>query len=397
MCTVKRPLTKFRPVRSARAAFPFFGWLAALAVGVTTMAPATAHAEGPTPAPANAATPPPNNTTPSTDYCRKVTARADADAAQLFAPTLAVNVIRYPQSAILDTLGVNVGRGVQPRAMLSVGIVDIYKGFGVRDVAEKDCARQETAMTLAEMITQRDEAGRRIALGRKIEYLKAHESELSAILNQAEQRFTAGITTLVEMHDLRRRVLDASKQLAEAERGLAAIESRGAALPNESLEDLVKQYESRSIAYEESVQHVRNLSPWKLDVTGGATAHPNIDYFGVVQLSYNFGGIFALGAEQRAVDARAAELKNARYEMRHQVESLRRELRASVDFLKKQVARIDEELAHLAKERAVIEPTEAPNKSHLLAVLSLQVIDLEAERVFLNALAERQSAIGGRQ
>ena len=159
----------------------------------------------------------------------------------------------------------------------------------------------------------------------------------------------------------------------------------------------MKQYETRSISYEESVQHVRNLSPWKLDVTGGATAHPNVDYFGVVQLSYNFGGIFALGAEQRAVDARAAELKNARYEMRHQVESLRRELRASVEFLKKQVARIDEELARLAKERAVVEPTEAPNKTHLLAVLTLQVIDLEAERVFLNALAERQSAIGGRQ
>src|SRR5690349_13993482 len=73
---------------------------------------------------------------PTLDYCQKVTARADGDAALLFAPTVAVQVIRYPNAVgAADPTGLQVGQGVQPRAGVSIGLLDIYKGFGVLDVA----------------------------------------------------------------------------------------------------------------------------------------------------------------------------------------------------------------------------------------------------------------------
>ena len=81
--------------------------------------------------------------------------------------------------------------------------------------------------------------------------------------------------------------------------------------------------------------------------------------------------------------------------MRQQVEALRRELRAQAGIIRRQAQRIEQEIQRLVSERTAIEPTDAPNKQHVLAILSLQIIDMEAERVFLSALADRQSAIGG--
>ncbi|MBX3258369.1 MAG: hypothetical protein KIS78_20430 [Labilithrix sp.] len=334
---------------------------------------------------------------PGSDYCRAITARAEADSALLFAPTVHAQVVRFPSNGYADTTGLQSGRGLQPRAAMSIGLVDIYKGLGVRDVAKKDCLRHEATTTLREMLAQRNDAGLRAALTKKLEYLKAHEPELQAAVEQAEARFAAGSGTLIEVNEIRRRVLESSTRAAESERALAAMTTRGFVAPDESIEDLLAQYESRSVAYEKSVEHLRNLSPWKFNVTGGATAHPDVDYFGFVELTYNIGGLFQGSAEARAVEARSAETKNARYEMRQQVEALRRELRTQAGILRRQAQKIEEETTRLSSARAAIEPTDAPNKPHVLAMLSLQVIDLEAERVFLNTLADRQSAIGGRQ
>lgn len=334
---------------------------------------------------------------PPSDYCRKVTARAEADAALLFAPTASVQVIRYPQSAILDSLGIQVGRDVQPRGSMSIGVVDVYRGFGVLDVARKDCARQDVSVTLQEILLQRGDVGRRVAYERKLTFLREKEPEMAAILRTAEQRFTIGSATLVEVHEIRRRVLELTSKELDAEREVETLKTRETHRPDESLDELLIAYEARSTAYEESVEHVRNLQPWRLALTGGVTAHPNFDYFGVAELSYNLGGVFQHGAEARATEARTQEIKNSRYEMRQQIEGLQRELAVQAEVTRKQVALLDKELARLDAEREAVAGTDAPNKPHVVAALALEAIDLGAERIFLNALSERQNAIGGRK
>ena len=351
---------------------------------VAVMQSTPAHAEG--------AKPP-----VKTDYCQKVTARASADSALLFAPTLTAQLIRYPQSAALDTLGVQIGRDVQPRASLSLGFVDIYKGFLVKDVAEKDCARQEVAVALQEIFLQRDDAARKMAVERKLAFTRSQEPKVEALLEEAKARFAAGTATLLEVRELRRKVLELTSKAFEMEKLLAALKAKQIDAPQEPLDELLRVYEERTMAYEESLEEVHNLAPWKFGITAGVTAHPNVDYFGAAEVSYNFGGLFAHSAQARATEARGREIKNARYELRRQIDMLRTELKSQVELTRKHVGLIDAELVRVNRERAAVEATDAPSKHTVVAALTLETIDLEAERLYLSTLADKQSAIGGRQ
>lgn len=351
--------------------------LSSLAVAVALAWSTSAHAEGPN------------------DYCQKVTARAEGDAALLIAPTAHAQVIRFPNAGPVDTSGVQLGQGVQPRAALSIGLIDIYKGFGVLDVAQADCLRQQAIAPLEEVVLQRAEIGRLPALQRKLAFLKDQSSKVEQIVRNAEERFAAHTSTLTELQEVRLHALEFGRRLAETARDVAVLQSRNLETPQQPLAKALETYEQRSVDFENSVAHVRNLQPWKFQVTGGVTGTPAVDWFGVAELSYNVGGLFQGPAERRAVAARANELKNARYEMRHQVDTIARELKVSVEHSRSQARAIDAELARIERERAALDGTDAPNKHTVLAAMALETIDLEAEKTFLVALADKQSAFGG--
>jgi hypothetical protein len=350
--------------------------LSLLAAAVSIVWAAPARAEGPS------------------DYCQKVTARAESDAALLFAPTAHLQLFKFPIGSPADASGFQVGTGVQPRAAVSIGLVDIYKGFGVLDAARADCRRQQSASTLEEVVAQRADIGRLPALERKLAFLRDHVGAVEEIVRNAEERFAAHATTLSEVQDIRLHALSFERRIATTEHEIAVIQARGIAMPVEPLSELLKTYESRAIELEGSVAHVQNLQPWKLGVSGGVAATPAADVFGVAELSYNFGGLFRLGAERRALTARGKELTNARYEMRQQIETIRRELRASAAQSRREASVVQTELARMMRDRASLDGTEAPNKHTLVATMTLQMIDLEAEERFLVALAEGQSAVG---
>jgi hypothetical protein len=339
----------------------------------------SAHAEGPT------------------DYCQRVTARAEADAALLIAPTAHVQLIRYPNNGPADPSGFQLGHGLQPRAALSIGFVDIYKGFGVLDVARAECARQASASSLEEIVVRRADLGRLPALEAKVTFLREQAGAVQELVRNTEERFAAHTTTLPEVQEIRIRALSFGSRLAEAELEITLIKARAQATPAEPLADMLRSYEERSVETESRVAHVRNLEPWRFGVIGGVAANPTVDAYGIAELSYNFGGLFSVGAEKRAVDARASELKNARYEMRKQVETIVRELRANAEQSRRQAKLIGDELVRLQRDRASLEGTEAPNKQSVLAAMRLQMIDLEAEQRFLVALAAAQSGFGGAQ
>ena len=330
-----------------------------------------------------------------TDYCQKVTAHAERDAALLIAPTAHAQLIKFPDSGPADSTGLQIGRGLQPRAALSVNLIDIYKGFGVLDVARSDCRRQETASTLDEVVAQRADIGRAPALERKVAFLRANESAVKELVQNAEARFAAHTTTLSEVQDIRLHALSYGRRIAEAERELAAIKARGLSMPASPLSDLLTAYEARTLEVENNLAHVRNLAPWKFTVTGGVAATPTADYYGVAELSFNLGGLFSRGAESRALEARASEVKNARYEMRHHVETLTRELRANAEQSRQQAKALEEELVRMSRDRASLEGAEAPNKHTLVATMTLQMLDLESEHTFLVAYADKQAAVGG--
>jgi hypothetical protein len=329
----------------------------------------------------------------ATDYCQKVTAHAEGDAALLFAPTVHAQLIRFPTGSPADTTGVQIGRSLQPRAAMSVGLVDVYRGFGVLDMAKADCRRQESVVTLEEVIAQRGDMGRAPALERKLAFLRAHEGAVQEIVRNAEERFLAHTSTLSEVQDVRLHALSFARRLAETQGELSLIKARGHKEPTGSLAESLATYEERTIALENGASHLRNLQPWKLNVTGGVAATPTAEVFGVAELSYNLGGLLQVGAERRAVDARKKELTNARYEMRQQIETVSRELRASAAQSRTQAHTIESELMRMSRDRASLEGTDAPNKHTIVATMTLQMLDLEAEQTFLTALADKQAAL----
>jgi hypothetical protein len=329
------------------------------------------------------------------DYCRKVTAHAEGDAALLYAPTVHLQVIRYPNTVgSADPSGLQLGSGVQPRASVSFGLLDFYKGFGVRNVARMDCRRQQSAVALEEVVAQRGDVGRLPALENKLAFLREHRGAVEEIVRNAEERFTARTATLAEVQDLRLRALAFDRAAIETEREIQVLRARAVAPSAQPLADDLRTYEKRTVELEESIAHVRNLAPWKLAVTAGVTGSPNVDAFGVAELSYNFGGLFQHGAEHRAVLARADELKNARYEMRQQLERATRELRASAEQNRAEANAIGAVIARMTRDRASLESTEAPNKRTVIAGMTLGILDLEAEQAFLTTLADKQSAFG---
>lgn len=351
--------------------------LALVAAALTVAWTAPARAEGPS------------------DYCQKVTARAESDAALLFAPTAHLQLIKFPNGSPADTSGFQVGTGLQPRALLSIGLVDMYKGFGVLDAARADCKRQQSASTLEEVVAQRADIGRLPALERRLAFLREHAGTVQEIVRNAEERFAAHTSTLSEVQDIRLHALSFERRIAETEHEISVIKARGLTMPAEPLSELLRTYEHRALELEGSVAHVQNLQPWKLGVSGGVAATPSADVFGVAELSYNFGGLVTVGAQRRGVEARARELKNARYEMRQQVETIVRELRANAEQSRREAQVVEAELARMTRDRASLEGTEAPNRHTLVATMTLRMLDLEAEERFLLALAEGQSAVGG--
>ncbi|CAN5774734.1 hypothetical protein BH11MYX4_BH11MYX4_29420 [soil metagenome] len=332
----------------------------------------------------------------STDYCRKVTATAQADAALLFAPTLSAQVIRFPQGGIADKTGLQTGSGVQPRASITVGLVDMVRGAGVLDVARADCRRQERAVTLEEVLAQRADIGKLPALEKKLELFRARRPEVQALVRNAEERFAAHTATLLEVHELRRQAADLDRKAWETERDIELLTRRGFVPPAQPIAKLLEEYEARALEHEGAITHVRKIQPWQLNVTAGMTVQPTVDAFGVVELSYNVGGLFRNPAENRALEARKQEIHRARYEVRHQVETLLEELRIEARRSQEQLASFDEELARIARERASLDGLDAPNKSQVLAALTLEAIALEAERAYLAALSERQTSFGGK-
>lgn len=330
-----------------------------------------------------------------TDYCQRVTARAEGDAALLFAPTVHAQIIRYPNAGMAaDASGLQIGHGVQPRAAVSIGLIDVYRGFGVLAVARTDCGRQRSAAALEEVVAQRAEIGRLPALQRKLAFLREHRSAVEEIVRNGEERLAAQTATLAEVQELRLHALRFEREMIETERDIAILEARGASTATQPLAEELKTYEQRTVELEERVAHVRNLAPWKLSVSGGVTGSPAVDAFGVAELSYNIGGLFQLGSERRAVQARAGELKNARYEMRQQVERMTHELRQSAEQSRIEARAIEAVLARMTRDRAALEGTDAPNKRGVIAAMTLQMLDLEAEQTFLTALADKQTAFG---
>ena len=83
--------------------------------------------------------------------------------------------------------------------------------MGVLDVARTDCRRQDVAVTLQEVLAQRADIGRLPALEKKLELLRSKKPEVDALVRNAEERFDAHASTLMEVHELRKKAAEITR------------------------------------------------------------------------------------------------------------------------------------------------------------------------------------------
>ena len=150
---------------------------------------------------------------------------------------------------------------------------------------------------------------------------------------------------------------------------------------------LVDAADRQVMQLERDASHVRSLAAWDVRVTGGVIPQPDqVDYFGMLQVGFNLGAFSRNAQETQYLDARAEELRRARYELRDQVETFRRQIRSAIAQAKRELSVVDRQAKMLAADRSALGQADAPNAPHALAMIDLDAVLVESERVFLAAL-----------
>lgn len=333
-------------------------------------------------------------------YCRKVRARAAADAALLLAPKIIAEGLKLPAGlqpgARLDATA--QGAGYQLRGGLSFSAVHAYKAFATTDVAAADCVQHEQTLLATELLNA-PESFRLNALRKQIEFLDSRRPEIDDLVAKMGDRLAVQTVTALELEDLRERASVLARKRTESAAEMARIESLGWPTHRGSIDQLIRDIEASSMKFERKVSHLRSLDAWELAVTGGyipkALSQGASDFFGVIQVSYSLGGPWHTAAESRYLDARADELRSAQYELRHALEIFRRQVKAVTARAESELAIADKRLAEIRALREALTSSTAASAPVVLARLAIELVGVEAERLFLVELVSEISRLEG--
>ncbi|HXX69514.1 MAG TPA: hypothetical protein VEK07_20185 [Polyangiaceae bacterium] len=324
----------------------------------------------------------------ATPYCQRVRARAAADAALLMSPKIVLQGIRFPQNEQLD-VGALAGSGYQVRAGMSFSPLDFYKGLGLLQVGEIDCAQHESSVAVSTLLTTRDDGARLQALRAQVAYLQAHRDSWRGLWAKAAERLADRVITLVEFNGLREQVESLEHKLAQAEGEANRLQAKAVPEPpRASLGDLAGRYAQQSTELEREVAHIRAYDAWQLELTGGIVPQAPVDWYGLAELTFNLGAVLRSHYDERYVEARADEVAHAPYELVSQVERFRQEMSAAVAQARRDLEVVDHEIGVLASTGAVLEKSEAEGIAHARDTLTIERVSVESDSVFLRALID---------
>jgi hypothetical protein len=328
-------------------------------------------------------------------YCEKVHERAADDAAILMGPRVSLQGLRFPENGQLAG-GTVVSQGFQTRAGLTFSATDLYKGFGVLRVGEADCREHEARAELAEALAEGDDDARRAALQAQIAFLEAHADEVQGWVDRAAARFANRLITLVELEDVRTRAAALERKLMQARGQARELVAKGAPAggsPAPSVDRLASAYADAAADLERATSRARSSEPWQLEMTGGVVTYPRVDWYGVVQLGFNLGGLARGGHAERHERARKDEIARASYETDANVRRSHELLAVKLEEARLELALLQRELTDLQSTRKGLEGSEAPNVVHQRERLALEQVGLEAEQAFRRAYVDRLGAI----
>lgn len=321
-------------------------------------------------------------------YCKKVRSRAVADAALLFAPTAHLQGVKFPANGQIDT-GINVGAGYQVRGALSWSPLDFYKGFRVMSVGDADCERHTAVVTVQELMAAAPDYGRLPALRKEATLLEARRSAWEAVVAKANERFAARTASLLDVEEIRSRASELERRRLQVKGEVERLSAKNLDERRLMLGELASSVEATTMKFEKEAAHVRSLDAWDVRVTGGVVPNTSpVDYYGMVQISFNLGSFTRNAYDTRYLDARQEELRKARYEVREQLRVFREQIKAAREQAKQELAIVEEREKTISTARDSLVKSDAPNAPHAVAIVELGAIFVEVDRAYLTAFIE---------
>lgn len=322
-------------------------------------------------------------------YCARVRDRAQGDAALLFAPTIQGQVIRFPSTGNADATGLTSGQanGYQLRAGVALSATDIYKGVRVLRAAELDCQQHQAMEQSQQLLLVGDDVGRLAAVEQELAYLEEKRQAWSGIAARSDERAARHLSSQLEAQAVHSRVAALERRQLQVAQELERLAGRGEPDADAAPGPLSRQVEDRGARFEHEASHIRTLDAWSLTLTGGLIpGGATVDAFGVLQLNFNLGGIVRYSRESRYLKDRATELHQARYELPARLRLLERHAQHSLELARRELAIVEGELREADRTRATLAAADSHEAPQALALAELDIIALEADRTYLEAL-----------
>lgn len=312
----------------------------------------------------------------------------------LYAPKILVEGARAP--SVVDTADPIAREGLQARAALSWSGIDALRGRAVERIATAECARERAVDRANRVLATGTRIGELAATRAEIAFRESKLGDVDALIADASARFAAQRTTAYEVEELRERRGALRVRLAELRHSAGVLAELDRDTPDAAdLATLANEATATEVAIARSRASLRSLSAWRLDVRAGVAAGDRADWFAIVELGYSIGQPWQRGANKRAIEAREKEIATDRRAIPMQIEQLRRVMSASTRALATELAMIDEEIATVRGERDRITSQLTDPARQLVARFTLELIELEARRSYIHALAEARRPFAG--
>lgn len=315
-------------------------------------------------------------------FCQQMRARAASDATLLMAPRLVLQELRFPQNNQLD-LGATTGRGYQFRAGVSYSLIDLWKGFATLDAGDAACFEHEAKMALQDRLEYGHDSARLAALAAESTYLAQRRTEWTEIASRAAQRLARRVITILDFTKLLQVTNALDLKFAKVHGDETQLRERLPQIAEGSLEELVDDYALRSKRLEREISSVRELEAWQLRLSAGVIAQAPIDWYGLAELSFSFGGFFRPGFEHDYQRAKAAERLSSPDEPTARYRKLHAETQLEVRQGRHELEASRRSLGALLAALNLLENMDAENVQHARDALTVESISAEAEVVYL--------------
>lgn len=330
--------------------------------------------------------------TPEPAHCRALKAEASSAAAVLELPRLEAQALHSPMTGDLDGAATIDRPGFQARAVVAWSAIGLLHGRSLRSAAQAECDRWSAAEEIELVLQQGTSYGQADALRAQIATIESGLPRVVELVEEARARFERSIITVLELDELELRRLTLEASLGELRHELALLDSQAEMREADGLGDALARYEQASSELEREQAHSRRLDAWKVDISGGVIPFPEPDWFGIVSVGWNFGGIRQPGAEAVAKAAHEESRASSVSELRPRAEKFATAMKESAARLGDELVLIDRQLELHARRLA--ERPESERLRQAFASLEIGEIELRGRRVFVERLRSARDAVG---